>query len=85
MNPFLDDPTPTTGAPYDEYYFPPGCICYYREDADWGDVRTAPRGGCPIHSCTCLAGAVGGAHATYCLTVALTQPNAAPTPEGVEV
>lgn len=43
-----DDPTPTTGAPF-ETNLPPGCLCYYREDLDWGDVRTAPEGGCPVH------------------------------------
>jgi hypothetical protein len=46
-----DDPTPTTGAPYfDEYDLPEGCVCHWREDADWGDVRTAPWGGCRIHT-----------------------------------
>lgn len=72
---FADDPTPTTGGPY-EHDLPPGCRCYYREDIDWGDVRTAAPGGCRIHSCTCLAAALGGLHTAACVHTALTQPNA---------
>lgn len=48
-----DDPTPTTGGPYpsrEDLGLPDGCVCYIKEDIDWGDVRTQPRGGCPIHS-----------------------------------
>ena len=48
-----DDPTPTTGAPYADVYgcdLPEGCVCHWREDIDWGDVRTAPEGGCRIHT-----------------------------------
>jgi hypothetical protein len=44
-----DDPTPTTGAPFD-YEPPPGCVCHLREDIDWGDIHVPPRGGCPVHT-----------------------------------
>lgn len=47
----VDDPAPTTGVPLGDYFMlPEGCRCYYREDIDWGDVRTAPEGGCPVHT-----------------------------------
>lgn len=45
----VDDPTPTTGGPID-YDWPEGCVCYLREDADWGEVRTAPPEGCRLHT-----------------------------------
>lgn len=44
-----DDPTPTTGGPVD-YDWSPGCVCYLRDDIDWGEVLTAPSGGCPVHT-----------------------------------
>lgn len=67
------DPAPTTGGPYDDYSLPEGCRCYWHEDADWGDVRTAPREGCPVHSCTCLKHALGLPHAEDCLHTRLNQ------------
>lgn len=49
-----DDPAPTTGAPYDPGDWPDGCICYLREDPDWGEVYTRPAGRvCPVHDCSC--------------------------------
>jgi hypothetical protein len=49
-----DDPTPTTGPPYDSDTWPEGCICYLRDDPDWGEVYTRPDGQlCPAHDCSC--------------------------------
>lgn len=46
-----DDPAPTTGGPLgEEYDLPEGCVCYWREDVEYGDVRTAPREGCRLHT-----------------------------------
>jgi hypothetical protein len=45
----VDAVAPTTGAPHD-YYFPPGCVCHVRDDADWGEHYVAPREGCPVHT-----------------------------------
>lgn len=45
-----DDPTPTTGAPYDDYDWPEGCVCHIREDIDRGEVFTAPPEGCRVHT-----------------------------------
>lgn len=47
-----DDPTPTTGAGYTDAWWeerPDGCVCYVREDAEYGDVWTKPLAGCPVH------------------------------------
>jgi hypothetical protein len=41
---------PTTGAPYEEYHFPEGCVCCIREDADRGDYYSPPPTGCPVHT-----------------------------------
>lgn len=68
-----DDPIPTTGGPHD-YYFPAGCVCYIKDDADYGELYVAPPGGCPAHSCTCLAAAMGGLHTIDCLHTTLNRP-----------
>lgn len=44
-----DDPTPTTGGPYQDDR-PPGCGCHWREYTDVGDTRYAQPGGCPVHT-----------------------------------
>lgn len=42
------DLAPTTGGPVGD---PPECgVCYWREDVEYGDVRTAPPGGCRVHT-----------------------------------
>ncbi len=45
------DPAPTTGGPVDAWWEqrPDGCVCYVREDVEYGDVWTRPEGGCPFH------------------------------------
>lgn len=40
---------PTTGGPVDFSWRPEGCVCYIREDVEYGDVITRPPGGCPVH------------------------------------
>lgn len=44
-----DDPTPTTGAPYEDDR-PAGCVCHWREYSDVGDTRYSPPQGCPVHT-----------------------------------
>lgn len=50
--PHSDDPTPTTGGPFDDYELsrPDGCTCYVREDPEYGETWTRPAGGCPVHN-----------------------------------
>lgn len=44
-------PQPSWQSPTDEteYYFPPGCKCYIKDDIDWGEHYVRPPGGCPVH------------------------------------
>jgi hypothetical protein len=64
------DPTPTTGGPVD-FEWAEGCVCHYREDVEYGDLLTAPPGGCPVHSCTCLDNALGRGHSAACIHTTL--------------
>ena len=74
-----DDPAPTTGGPVDAWWEdrPDGCLCYVREDPEYGEVWTRPPAGCPVHSCTCLACALGDDHSAACLHTILNAARAA--------